>query len=351
MFTLRGAGHAYRELIESMNEGAVTLTATKTILYANQCFARMVKCPLEQVIGSSFRRFISAEDRATLRGLMKRADQAGSKIQMTLKAGDGSVIPAQISIRPLKKEGSDRATIGMVLTDMTEARRTEEMLRALTQRVVRVQETERGRVAVELHDHITQLLCAILFRCEALVVELSASGGPSMKEAMKLREMLGRTAGEVERISHDLRPSVLDHLGLIAVLRGTSSEFADRTGVNVKLAFEELISPLSPDAELALYRIFQEVLNNVEKHARARGVTVHLANHGAMVRLTVKDDGVGFNPDRPPVKRRKKGNLGLLGMRERAIYVGGTLKIKSTRGGGTEIEVHIPLNVPAHESN
>ena len=123
VFTLEGAEHAYRVLIESMNEGALTLMADKTILYANQCFARMVKCPLEQVTGSSFHRFLSAADQATLRPLLKRVDKSGSKIQVLLNAGDGSQMPAQISIRPLTKDGFNRATISMVVTDMTEARR------------------------------------------------------------------------------------------------------------------------------------------------------------------------------------------------------------------------------------
>src|ERR1017187_5590795 len=94
VFTLKGAEHAYRVLIESMNEGALTITADKMILYANHCFARMVKCPLEQVMGGSFRRFLYAADRATLRPLMKRADPSGSKIQVLLNAGDGSHMPA-----------------------------------------------------------------------------------------------------------------------------------------------------------------------------------------------------------------------------------------------------------------
>ena len=119
VFTLEGAEHAYRVLIESMNEGALTLTADKVILYANHCFARMVKCPLEQVMGSSFRRFLSAEDRATLRPLLKRAGKSGSKIQVLLHAVDGSKMPAQISIRPLAKNGFNGATIGLVVTDMT----------------------------------------------------------------------------------------------------------------------------------------------------------------------------------------------------------------------------------------
>ena len=101
VFTLQGAGHPYRLLIESMNEGALTLTTDKMILYANQCFAKMVRHPLKQVMGSSFRRFLSAEDQATLRALLKEAGQAGSKIQVRLHASDGSQMPVQISIRPL----------------------------------------------------------------------------------------------------------------------------------------------------------------------------------------------------------------------------------------------------------
>jgi two-component system NarL family sensor kinase len=349
VFTLEGAEHAYRVLIESMNEGALTLTADKTILYANQCFARMVKCPLEQVTGGSFRRFLSTADRAILRPLMKRPGTAGAKIQVILNAGDGSHLPVQISIRPLAKNGSNRATIGMVVTDMTEARRTEELLRALTNRVLQAQETERERVALELHDHITQLLCAILFRCQALVDELSAREGPSLKEAMKLRAMLGQTAGEVERISRNLRPGVLDHLGLVAVLRGTSTEFAERTGVAVKLGCVELTARLPANMELMLYRILQEALKNVEKHAHARQVTVQLIKQDGSVQLTIKDDGIGFDAKHHATRRKGKRVLGLLGMQERAAYVGGALTVKSGLRAGTEVEVRIPLplDVPA----
>jgi two-component system, NarL family, sensor kinase len=343
VFTLQGAEHAYRVLIESMNEGALTLTADKVILYANQCFSRMVKCPLEQVIGSSFRRFLSAEARPTLQLLLKRADQSGSKIQVLLKADNGSRIPAQISIRPLAKNGFNRAIIGMVVTDMTAARRNEEMLRALSHRLVQTQEVERGRVALELHDHITQLLCAILVRSQALADKLSARNAPSKREAMKLRGMLGKTAEEVERISRNLRPSVLDELGLAAVLRDTSTEFAQRTGVSLKLACVQLTARLPADTELTLYRILQEALKNVEKHARARRVTVRLRQQGDSVQLAINDDGIGFDPDHHPVKRKGKGGLGLLSMRERATYVGGGLNITSAPSKGTTVLAKVPL--------
>ena len=344
VFTLEGAGHAYRALIESMNEGALILAADKTILYANKCFARMVKCPLEQVIGSSMRRFLSAKDRATLRPLLQRAANSRSKIQVLLKAGDGTEMPVQISARPLAGQDSIRATIGLVVTDMTEARRNEEMLRALTHRVVQVQEAERGRVALELHGHITQLLCAILVRSQTLADQLSPREALAKQEAIKLRELLGQAASEVERISRHLRPSVLDELGLVAVLRDTSMEFAERMGVSLELACVRLPARLPANTELTLYRILQEALRNVEQHARARHVTVRLTKQGGGVQLVIRDDGIGFDPKKNyPTTQNGKSGLGLLSMRERASYVGGTLKVTSAPRSGTEIDVSIPL--------
>ena len=343
VFTLEGAEHAYRVLIESMNEGALTLTADETILYANQCFARMVKCPLEQVMGSSLRRFLSAPDKAPLRPFLKQVDKSGSKTQGLLQAADGSQMPVQLSIRPLAKPHVDRATIGMVVTDMTEARRNEEMLRAFSHRLVQAQEFERGRVALELHDNITQLLCAILVRCQTLAHKLSASDGPSKREVMKLREMLGETAEEVQRISRNLRPSVLDELGLVTVLRDAGKEFAKRTGVSVKLDCVQSTARLPADTELTLYRILQEALRNVEKHAHARHVTVCLRQQGDRVQLAIQDDGIGFNPDHQAARRNGKGGLGLLSMKERVTYGGGTFKVSSARRAGTKIEMSIPL--------
>jgi PAS domain S-box-containing protein len=343
VFTLEGAEHAYRVLIESMNEGALTLTSGKTILYANQRFARMVKCRLDQVIGSSFRRFLSREDRATLRPLMKHSAKTGSKMQVTLHASDGLLLPVQISVREITQDSSHRITIGMVVTDMTEARRSEELLRALAHRVVQVQEAERGRVALELHDGITQLLCAMVFRSEAFMGRFMARDSAAKREAVKILAMLGRAAEEVERISRNLRPSVLEQLGLAAVLRDTSREFTERTGVPVQLSCAPFAARLPADIELTLYRILQETLKNAELHARARHVAVSMRRHGGHIQLKIKDDGIGFYPEQRVAGQREKGNLGLVSMRERAAYVGGTLTIKSVRGVGTEVDVRIPL--------
>jgi PAS domain S-box-containing protein len=343
VYTLEGAEHVYRVLIESMNEGALTLTAGAVILYANQRFARMVKRPLEQIIGYSFRRLLPAADRAVLQAFLRGAVRSGSRLRVSLHAGDGSHVPAQISICPLPKSGSWGASFGMVITDMTEPRRSEEMLRVLSHRLAQAQETERGRVALELTDNITQPLVVILFRLQGLLDKLPVHEWPSRGEAVKLSELLGSTAEEVERISRTLLPSVLKNLGLVAALRAANHEFVKRTGVRIKLT----CAPLSPrppaEAKLALYRIFEEALRNVEKHARARQVKVRLTQRGAFAQLAIKDDGIGFDPDHLPAKQRGEDGFGLLRMRERAEFLGGVLTIKSARRAGTEIKVRIPL--------
>jgi len=344
VYTLEGAEHAYRVLIESMNEGALTLTAKAVILYANQCFAKMVKRPLERIMGRSFERLLSAEDQAAVRELLKRPANSGSRIQVFLLVGDGSRVPAQVSIRPLSRNASQNASFGIVVTNMTETRRNQEVLRVLSHRLVQAQESERGLLALELTDNITQSLVVILFRLQALVDKLPAHEWPSRGEVVKLSVLLGRTADEVERISRSLRPSVLRNLGLVAALRAANKEFVKRTGMRLKLACVRL-TPLPPaESKLALYRIFEEALRNVEKHARARHVTVSLTQQGAFAQLAIKDDGIGFDPDRLPAKGRSGDGFGLLRMRERAEFLGGVLTIKSARRAGTEIKVRIPLS-------
>ena len=325
-----------------MNEGALTVTADGMILYANQCFARMVKRPLEQVVGSFFHHLLSAEDRATLRPLLKQADPSGPKIQVLLNAGDGSQMSAQVSSCPLPKNGAESASFGIVVTDMTEARHNEEMLRTLTHRVVQAQEAERGRVANELRVNITQLLYVILGRCQALAEKLPAGDSSASGDTTKINEMVSRTAEEVERIWRSLWSHELDKLGLVPALEMANAEFVKRTGVALQMDCSTLDERLPAEAELVLYRILQKALNNVERHARARHVTVHLTKPNGFIQLTIKDDGIGFDPDHPAKGKQREG-LGLLRMHERATSVGGTLIVKSTPRTGTEIEVRIPL--------
>ena len=341
VFTLGGVDQAYRVLIESMNEGALTFTSGMMILYANACFARMADRPLEKVIGSSLCAFLPTEGPAGVRSLLRRMGKTGIKSQMMLSPGSGPPVPVQISIQPFP--GNPVAAFGMVVSDMSEARRSEAILRALAHRVVQVQESERGRVAFELHDNITQLICAALFQSQALAARLALRDNAPNIDAIQLREMLGRTAEEVERITHNLSPNILDHLGLASALGNAGGDFKARTGLPVKLVCGRLATRLAPDVELAILRILQEALRNIEKHADARHVLVSLRKRGAFVRLTIRDDGGGFDTD-AAADPGTKGRLGLLSMRERAASVGGTMSVSSSPGRGTEVEAVVPLS-------
>ncbi len=343
VYTLEGAEHAYRLLIESMNEGALMLSADALILYANQRFARMLQRPLARVMGRSFNRFLSEADQDALKPLLNRATKPASTLQVNLHAKDSSWIPAQVSVRRLAKDGPGSASICMVVTDMTEARRSERMLRSLSHSLLRAQEADRRRLAVELHDRASQNLGTLLIRLRVLAGNLPARAKALQGEVAEISELVSTTADIVEGISRTLRPSVLEILGLIPALRAVTAEFVKRTGIPVELDCAPVPGRLSAEAELVLYRILEEALKNIEQHADARHVAVHLQQKGTIVELAIRDDGAGFDSDRPPAGRKKKNGMGLIGLRERAAYVGGVLRIKSTRGAGTAIEARIPV--------
>jgi len=337
--TLGDTGDSYRTLIETMNEGVLMLTREMMILYSNACFAGMIKQPLERVIGASFREFIAEKDRDSFSIFLDQADRDGSKINMVLKMGDDSALPVLMSIFAPADGVDHEMTFGMVITDMTEIRRNEDLLRGFSQKLVQIQEAERERVSSQLHGRITQLLCAVLLRSEVLGDKLPRQNRSARDELGKLRKMVGEAATAVERISRHLRPSVLDHLGLSAILHNDSIEFSERTGVPLALNCGQLSERLPPAAELAFYRISQEALKNVENHARAKQATVHLTQFGSFVELSIKDDGIGFDPAVP----NPNSGFGLHSMRERAMALGGSIRVKSASGQGTTIHAQIPF--------
>jgi PAS domain S-box-containing protein len=343
VFTLKGAEHSYRVLIESMNEGALMLSPGALILYANGRFSRMIGRPLRRVLGCSFHRFLSGADQKALTRVLRRPARPVATLQVLLHAEDGSQLPAQVSVHRLAGTGSGSAAFSMVVTDMTEARLNETTLRRLSHSLFQGQETDRRRLANELHDHATQGLSALLIRLHLLARDLPADATPLREEVAAIGKLVGETADVVENISRNLRPSVLEILGLVPALRAASTGFAKRTGIATRLICSEVPLRLSTEAELVLYRVHEEALQNVRQHANARNVVTRLRQQGAAVVLSIRDDGVGFDPKRDPTQRAAKKGLGLIGLRERAVYLGGTLEIKSIRGGGTEVAAHIPL--------
>jgi two-component system NarL family sensor kinase len=343
VFTLKGAEHSYRVLIESMNEGALMLSPGALILYANVRFSRMIGRPLLRVLGTSFHRFLSAADQKALTRVLRRPARPVATLQVLLHAEDGSQLPAQVSVHRLAGTGFGTAAFSMVVTDMTEARLNETTLRRLSHSLFQGQETDRRRLANELHDRATQGLSALLIRLHLVARDLPADATSLREEVAAIGKLVGETADVVENISRNLRPSVLEILGLVPALRAASAGFVKRTGIAAKLICSELPVRLSPDAELVLYRVHEEALQNVRQHANARNVVTRLRQQGSAVVLSIRDDGVGLKPNRDLTQRAAKKGLGLIGLRERAAYMGGAVEIKSIRGGGTEVAARIPL--------
>lgn len=225
---------------------------------------------------------------------------------------------------------------GILITtrDITAAKRVEAELKTLPRRIIEAQETERRRVARELHDSVSQLLASARYRLHALEERLPSG---TREFTAGAQDAVDRALSEVRRISHGLRPRELDDLGLAVALRMLAVDFEARTGLAVTLRGAQLEPRLSADREEACYRIVQEALTNIERHAQARRVTLHLTRSRTAVRLVIRDDGRGMDRDgRPP-------GLGLMHMRERAEQVGGIYQIGPARGGGTEIIARLPL--------
>jgi signal transduction histidine kinase len=205
------------------------------------------------------------------------------------------------------------------------AARTAE-LEQLTGVMLRVQEDERRRIAQELHDEAGQVLTAVK-------IELELDG------RAEAGAMVGRALAQVRDVSNLLRPSVLDDLGLAPALRALADDFAARTRIAVTLDLDSVRRPLNADVEVVVYRVVQEALTNVARHAGAAQARVRVSSEAGVVALTVEDDGRGAAEDTRP-------NLGWLGMRERVASLGGRLVIGRGDGGGVRVHADIPLEAP-----
>lgn len=222
-------------------------------------------------------------------------------------------------------------------------------LKKLTERVFDAQEEERGRVARELHDGISQILVGIRYTLDSARRRLDRGHGDVKQPLNQGIEQLGSAISEVRRISRDLRPGVLDDLGLGPAVKVLVEDFEKRTGVQSDFSTVVFRNRLHEDARIALYRIAQEALTNIERHAQASHVEVDLRGHNRGATLRIADNGVGVYST-----GTSTGGLGLRNMQERMEQLGGALRILSTKGenGGTVIEATVPLShiLPPNET-
>ena len=222
----------------------------------------------------------------------------------------------------------------------------QEELRLLSRRLLSVQEEERKRISRELHDVVAQALTGINVRLSLLKTETTASTKDLHKKIAMTQRLVQKSVEIVHRFARDLRPTVLDDLGLIPALESYLKTFKEQTGLTAALTAFAGVEELNGGAKTVLYRIVQESLSNVVQHARASRVTVRIVERKGAVCMDVRDNGKGFHMEKI-ASAKGGGHLGLLGMRERAEMVGGSLCVVSSPGKPTTIRVEIPHATPS----
>jgi PAS domain S-box-containing protein len=268
---------------------------------------------------------------------------------------DGTRVPVLASVVPLRDgEGSLMGAVSC-LQDISVQKRAEERLQEthdrlqlMSRRLVESQETERRHIARELHDEVGQTLTVAEMNLQAVLNSPSAA---RLKEHLnESLQAVGRVLGQVRDISLSLRPSMLDDLGLEPALRWYTRQQAGLTGLQAAFEADTLKDRLDPVIETACFRVAQEALTNVSRHADARSLTVTLRQEDDRLHLVVRDDGVGFDVGAQRQQAVQGASLGLLSMEERATLVEGTLELRSAPGQGTEVHAWFPLKWRTPES-
>lgn len=228
---------------------------------------------------------------------------------------------------------------------LEQLRESQEQLRALAGRLISVREEERTRIAREVHDELGQALTGLKLEVQWLAKRLDVSQKPLLEKTQAMASVIDSTVRLVRRIAAGLRPEILDEMGLVAAIRWQAEEFQKRMGIRCRVKLPDV--SVVPDKELstAVFRVFQEVLTNVARHANATSVNVDLDISEERLLLRVSDNGVGISED----KLHSRESLGLLGMRERVQMFAGKVDIQSAPDGGTTVSVWIPSASRAEE--
>ena len=290
----------------------------------------------ELMVGQDFSQDVPAVRREGLRAQVAVPFMSRDRIQGVL------VVATHRSRQFLPEELELLTAIGNQIGVAVENARLYASMRFYVQEITRAQEDERQRIARELHDETIQMLIVLSRRLEALTASESPSEATKQRLA-SLQELIRDISGGMRRFIRDLRPPILEHLGLAAAIRGVTGDLAKKDNIETELRVTGEERRLMPEEELALFRIAQEALNNARRHAGASRVEVQLAFCSDRVRMIVEDNGCGFDVPEKIEDLVSTGGLGLIGMHERARTLGGTLTIQSEPGQGTQLIVDVPV--------
>jgi PAS domain S-box-containing protein len=353
VFTLQGAEHPYRVLVETMNEGAATLDVQGHVLYANAHLAEMFEVHLEKFIGTPLTDQVLPEERKKLQTLLDEGAQRETKGEIGLRSPDGRARLIRLSLSPMTSTGLQAvALVATELTELAEAndalRSNEEALRQLSGRLLQLQDDERRHIARDLHDITGQKLAVLgislsqVQRAKAVVKDTDAQ--KLVSDCLVYTKQISE---EIRTLSYVLHPPLLDELGLTSAIRWYTKGFESRTGIHVEIEIPASFERLPPDVEVTLFRIMQESLTNVHRYSGSATAFVRVLCSDSEVKLVVGDRGKGMRSD--STEAVVSGDtevlgVGIQGMRERMRQLAGSLDIQSRLNEGTVVTATVPIS-------
>jgi two-component system NarL family sensor kinase len=357
VFTLQGAEHPYRVLVETMNEGAATLDKDGTVLYGNASFARILGVPLEDVIGTPLQKYFTLQEQLKLSALIDDGLEGESRGEVSLARSYGQRRLVRFSLSPVHDFGI--RTICVVATDMTELsganealKSSEDTLRNLSGRLLRLQDEERRRISRDLHDVTGQKLALLSMDLSGILKKkIIAKDEDTNRLLLESISLSNEVNKEIRTLSYVLHPPLLDELGLPSAVEWFTQGFENRTGIHVSVDIPSNLVRLAPDVEVALFRIVQESLANVHRYSGSATAYVRARSDAGEVRLEIGDFGKGMSEESKIPNRTSVAPLGvgIQGMKERLRQLSGTLEIISHPGKGTLVTAILPISSQRRE--
>jgi len=334
----------YRLLVENMNEGLAIFNTEGRFTYINDCLCTMTGYSRDTLMGKEGSFVMSPEHPSLAEGKQDGQDRGDrTSYEARLATASGKTLHIQISPEPLvDKEGTNRGSF-VVITNITELKAAERQIRTLSQELIKAQENERQRIARDLHDNVAQNLATLKIGWDTLLDDLTENNPVLLQKTRALSRLLRGSIESIRGLAYNLQPPELEQLGLITAIRRYCEEQTTHFNLPIDLftaGVKEL--RLSFDTQINLYRLVQEALSNVRKHADATRVTIRLtASHPCLI-LKVEDNGRGF-----PVKERlteavNEKRMGVRSMEERVSLLKGTMKLTSSVGTGTRLRIEVP---------
>jgi two-component system sensor histidine kinase DegS len=341
---LRASEKEYRELFENAHDAICVQDLEGNIIAINRACAQLTGYAEEELRGTKVSKFFSEESLRGKREIEHRllqGDALDQPYEQRLIRKDGTEAILKLTTSLIIRDGQPKG-FQHIARDITEEKRLEENLRFYLQQVTRAQEDERKRIARELHDDTAQALVVLSRQLDSFI---SAQQRPAQDivPLEKLREQIDMILEGVRRFSQDLRPSILDDLGLLPALEWLASDLTDHFGISIGVAVLGAERRFSSEVELLLFRIAQEALRNVWRHSGASRAWVVVEFDEGKTILTIRDNGKGFELPKRVSDLASTGKLGLAGMDERARLLGGSLRLQSELGKGTTATVEVPL--------